>query len=557
MRVLIKKGIKWLPICLLISTTWTLSVSASVDKKFRLDADTLKNISEPSKSSPKIHLKSKKLTKQIVAMEDETVLAVKAGDTIEKLLIRDCNMADEELGPIVVKITKRNKILNIRRLYIGQKIIIPPGLCPSTGIKSLTKAAPISGNKPGNLRQVIITEPPKVEVTRHLDKPSKNVKVIAAIITALDTKPIVKHLATPVAKKDVLPANSPKPTTKSTDSAAMLKAVWENIVPAQKDENKVLTFKSESFTLSLDPARYRLFSAMDGSRILIDHEKNITPQYKSLISAQEPNLQIIIEPLSDEKHFLASLLGVAKFYSVEEDFNLEFGVDPRLEIRSDFKVERTSDSLYKNEVILLNAAKTRTLPSVISFLKNQGFTLHEPFATSAVPLVTRQNILVQITAKTEPKIVDALLAALSLPVEQNKYLEVTPAKDSGIKLSIKLERAFEQNGKRYVILCSDDPAAASISAILKSGGENVIVFKSGDNFSTIAEKILGGLGIRAKYGFQYLWPVERANVSLQLSGIMIEGVGQNGGSLFITDREITSGIMDIAAGNGYIFKGCD
>jgi len=37
---------------------------------------------------------------------------------------------------------------------------------------------------------------------------------------------------------------------------------------------------------------------------------------------------------------MASLLAGARFYSVEENFSLDVGNDPKLTVRADFKIER-------------------------------------------------------------------------------------------------------------------------------------------------------------------------------------------------------------------------
>ena len=97
MRVFIVTGKQLLLPCLFMALSVTLTAhSEVVDPRFKLDTMTLKDISPPQKAHKSAQQHSKKPEKLIVKTGDEIVLRVKAGDTIEKLLMRDCSLTNEE-----------------------------------------------------------------------------------------------------------------------------------------------------------------------------------------------------------------------------------------------------------------------------------------------------------------------------------------------------------------------------------------------------------------------------------------------------------------------------
>jgi len=144
MRVLIETGRQLLLLCLLTAISGAVVVYAEVDAKFKLDDKTLKDISPPPTSSPQKQRHPNKPAVRIVATDNETTLTVKPDDTIEKLLMRGCGLTREETGPLVEEVRRRNKMLNIRRLFVGQNIVVPPLRCTSPG-----RSAPSPGLPPG------------------------------------------------------------------------------------------------------------------------------------------------------------------------------------------------------------------------------------------------------------------------------------------------------------------------------------------------------------------------------------------------------------------------
>ena len=263
-------------------------------------------------------------------------------------------------------------------------------------------------------------------------------------------------------------------------------------------------------------------------------------------------MRIVSESPVNGKRFLAAMLESSGFYSVEENFSMEFGSDPKLTVRSDFKVEKTPESLIKQDVVLMNSGRI-PLPAVIGgLLKKEGFTLHEPFASlhPVVPVVSQS--LYQITTKSQPDIIDALLASISLTPEKERRLDVFAADNNGISLSVKAERYFERGGNRHIVTRFDgDPVTYTLFRILETKGYQVTILEAQDDFRKITEKLLLHLKIQGAYALQTLGHETDANYSLQMSGYKLEGAGLPIGGLFVTNLEIDRVIRDLLTGDGY------
>ena len=160
----------------------------------------------------------------------------------------------------------------------------------------------------------------------------------------------------------------------SAEGMASIRDLWKRLVPKPQPEGP-LEIKADNFTLSLDPKMYEFIPAADGKSIIIDANRNLPPPVRSLIQGHDHDVRIVSESPTAGKRFYTQLLQAAGFYSVEPDFSMEFGDDPRLTVRADYRIERTPESLMRNETVLLYTGSGRyALPeSLQGFLGNAGF----------------------------------------------------------------------------------------------------------------------------------------------------------------------------------------
>lgn len=482
-------------------------VYSAMDPRFELDPEALGGagrVAKPRqvkvKRSSRTHVKS---SPAVAAKGD--VYTVKPADNIFKILMRDYGLSNSEAESFIEEIKRENNIYDIRRLKIGQKIIIPPVRRSSDGALK-----PLQSVRAGN---------------------------------AIDSGS--------AAPEQAFKLESPLQGVSEQDAVALLHKVWNQVVPSKKEQLRPLSFQTSTFSLTLDPERYPTFARMDGGRIVLDQNGGIPPLVKSLIENNDASVRIVTEMPSGTKRFMASMLEAAAFYSVEENFSMEFGVDPKLVINADFKVEKTPESLIKQDVILVNSRRTSLPPSLGEFLKKEGFSLYEPFA-SLKPFAERDSRTIHyISAKTGPGMIDSILAAFSISSERDRPVDVFAADNNGISLSVRAERYFERDGQRYVVTSFDgDPINYTLFRILETKGYKVVVSEPQDDFRKTAEKLISRMKINGGFAHYDLLQDKSAGYSLQMSGFKLDDHQLPGGGIFLTDRPMDRIVRDLFSENG-------
>jgi len=349
-----------------------------------------------------------------------------------------------------------------------------------------------------------------------------------------------------------LKLESPIPMLSEQEVVDRIRDTWDRIVPAKPDLIKPLVLQTSAFSLTLDAKRYPVFGAMDGGRILFDQGGAIPPLVKSLIHEKEPSLRIVSDSDSDTKTLMSSLLEAGGFYSVEENFIMDFGDDPKLSFRADFKIEKSPESLINQDIVLMNSGLAATPPVLGEFLKKEGFLLYEPFATIKQYAVNSSRTIHQITAKKQPDIVDSILKAFSIPSDRDRRLDVFATDNNGISLAVKAERYFERGGRRFVITSFDgDPVNYTLFRILETKGFQVVILEAQDDFRKILEKILHRMKIKGTFAKNNLLQNSTANYSLQMSGFNLDDAGLPGGGIFLTNLGMDRIIRELLTENGY------
>ncbi len=488
------------------------SVHAVMDPRFELDPQTLAS----SKSTSKTRHASDKLTsrthvKQSASMPAKGgIYTIKHGDNLFKILMRDYRLSNNEAESFVEEIKHENNIYDIKRLKAGQKIIIPPVRRRSDGSVKLFQAEQ-------------------------------------------EDRPQVSGSGNP---EQSFKLESPVTTLSEQEAVAKTQDVWNRMIPSGIEQQKPLALQTSAFSLTLDPARYPMFARMNGGRIVLDRNGIIPPLVKSLIEDKDTSVRIVTEPPSGTKNFLASLFAAAGFYSVEENFSMEFGVDPKLTIQADFKVEKTAESLIKQDVVLVNSGRTSLPPSLGDFLKKEGFSLYEPFASLKAFAQHDSRTIHYVSAKKQSEIIDAILSAFSVSSERDRPVDVFSADNNGISLSVKAERYFERSGQRYVVTSFDgDPINYTLFRILETKGYNVVIIENQDDFRKVSEKIISRMKIKGGFAQHTLLQDGLAGYSLKMSGFKLDDALLPGGGIFLTDRAMDRIVRDLFTENGLNVNG--
>jgi hypothetical protein len=354
------------------------------------------------------------------------------------------------------------------------------------------------------------------------------------------------------APKQSLTLESPVPALSAQEAVFMTQNLWEKLVPPRNESLKQLSFQTPSFSLTLDQERYPVFARMNSGRIILDQNGSIPPLVKNLIEDKDSSVRIVTEPPNGSKRFMSSLLGAAGFYSVEENFTVAFGTDPKLTVRADFKVEKNADSLINQDVVIISNNRTSFPSTLGNFLKKEGFSLYEPFASLRSLEPRELHTIHYVSEKKQPEIVDSILSALSVSPEKNKQVDVFAAADNGISLSVKADRYFKRSGKRYVVTTFDgDPVNYTLFRILETTGFNVIILEAADGFRKVSEKLLSRMKIEGSYAQHTLLQDGNSGYSLQMSGFKLDDEQFPGGDLFLTDRAMNNVVRDLVKESGF------
>jgi hypothetical protein len=345
--------------------------------------------------------------------------------------------------------------------------------------------------------------------------------------------------------------------TPASGEAAMttLLTLWDRLVPAAQPVGP-LELRADNFSLSLDPKAYQVLPAADGGKIIIDANRNLPPLIRNLIMEKDPTLRIVSETPSSGKRFFSQLLAASGFYSVEPDFTVEFGDDPRLSVRADYRIERTPESLLSNDTVLLYTDSGRyALPqSLEGFLGNAGFQVIEPDLPhhDAPP---HRDQFIQVSAGSRFQVADTVLAALGLETEAGKSIEFTGWVNQGISLMVRVDRAFIYKGKPYALAAFDgNPVTYTLTRLLETQGVTVVVLGQEDDFHAVTGKLLAALKFPATFDRHRLWPLRETPYTVQISGYLLRDT-TTGRNIFLTDREVTPLLLDLIDRNGYAVTG--
>ena len=509
----------WL--ALAISLASPLSCYA-IDPKFELDPLLLSK-KFASSPSPAVAKQQKSAGKKVArsggrqrsgeaaGREQTSSYTVKPGDHLYKVLAREYGVTGTRADSLVSKIQRLNHMADIRDLQTGTRIIIPLAQPGSAAEETAGRGA--RAGKYGSAA-------PRVPAAVYQMKLSKVGQAGEA---------------------------------QAVESA---RQTWSRLVPPSPGRaSDHFDYRSAAFTLSLDPERYPTLPAQDGGTILVDGAGTLPPLVRSLIQEKNPQIRIVSEDATNRQRFYRALLSAAQFYSFEEDFSVDFGVDPKITVRADFKIEKGADSLLRQDVTLLNVSENHraTPDGLVKLLAGNGFRLVEAGNPSyQSPGGGAGDLLYQVTDKEPKKILDSLLDALAVPFETGKNIDLYDREDIGVRLDVPVDRYFEDNGQRYAVaLFNGDPVTYTLVRLLETKGFRVIMLQAGDDFHSVADKVLSRLHIPGRYGDYDLWSARNVGYGVRMSGAMIRDNRNGDRNLFVTDRNLDPLVKELADLNGY------
>ena len=484
-------------------------LSHAVDPKFALDPSVLsKKFAMPPSPSA-----AKRETGAAAPREKMSSYTVKPGDQLYKVLSREYGVSGARAEALVQRIKRLNHLSDIRNLKGGSTLMIPA-----------VEAAPAP--KSARTRVHSVSRAKKTaKAALRVPAPDYGIK-LAKVARGADAEVVE-------AAREVWPQLVASAGTRTSDH---------------------FDYLTDTFSLSLDPEKYPTLPAQDGGSILVDGGGTLPALVKTLIQEKNPQVRIVSENPGNRQRFYRSLLTAAQFYSFEEDFSVDFGTDPKITVHADFKIEKSPDSLLRQDVALLNVSENRraTPDGLVRLLAGNGFRVVEAGNPSYQGGSGAGDLLYQVTGKEPKKILDSFLDALSVPFETGKSIDLYAQEHIGVRLDVPVDRYFEDHGQRYVVaLFNGDPVNYTLIRLLETKGYRVIMLQEGDDFHSIADKVLSRLHIPGRYGEHDLWPVRNVGYGVRMSGAMIRDNRNGDRNLFVTDRDLDPLVKELADLNGY------
>lgn len=122
-------------------------------------------------------------------------------------------------------------------------------------------------------------------------------------------------------------------------------------------------------------------------------------------------------------------------------------------------------------------------------------------AAGAVP--SAATWLCQVANHDPGRTVESILSALSIPWCRNRIIHSDHS--ASISFSIRVDRYFERKGGRYIVSIGDgDAYTHALLRLLESTGYRIISIGAQDDFKSVAEKLLTGIGVVPDYGVHEL-----------------------------------------------------
>ena len=331
--------------------------------------------------------------------------------------------------------------------------------------------------------------------------------------------------------------------------------LWDKLIPGVQMEGG-LELGADNFSLALAGGAYEIIPAADGGRIIIDANRTIPPLVGALIREKEPAIRIVTGTPGSGKRFYSQLLNSAGFYSVEPDFTVEFGDDPRLSVSAEYRIERTAESFLHNETVLLytHVGRYAIPPSLQGFLGAAGFRVVEPDLPphDSPPLRDR---FIPLSGGGRLQVVDTVLDAVGVAPEAGKSIEFPGWVPQGITLKVRVDRFFAVKGRYYALTVYDgNPASYTLVRLLESKGVTVVLLAPEDEQRTVIGKLLAALNLPATLEPHRLWPLRDTPYTVQMSGYLLRDPA-SGRTTFLTDREVSPLMLELIARNGYAVTG--
>ncbi|WP_306536469.1 LysM domain-containing protein [Geobacter sp.] len=465
---------------------------------------------------------------------DYTRYTVKPGDFLFKILIRDFGLSNARAEALIPEIQRLNKLPSAKRLVVGQTILIPlPRRAPTAAAAAKATPAQTSEPAPDETPPLIIPPAPSsapapiptLSVPPEPREPQRRDTAEQTVGALPPTPPVGETTRETETVQKTMPS-----AAESSFSAALIR-LWEELVPGQE--------LIEPLTVNgrvLDPADNPLLLAADGGRILVDLRDTLTPQLRSQLSQKYPDVRIVARGKDGLKAFFSTLMKTAEFARVEENVAVDFGADPLLTIRADFRVVRLpANGRGPENVLLFVDEHSPCLPASLSdYLGRKGYQVAQFCRGSRDTFVEPGYDLRAIPSSTPCDMAMSLLDSLSLKLERNRIVSGAMGDGSENRFSIRVEGYFEAGGKRFILNCTgNDPYNYTLFRLLQVQGYGVVQPQDNDDFDAVTARLLTELNYPHTFGRHEL---DYGRYRIAITGFKVTRRETSTGRFLITSR---------------------
>ncbi|RNC72300.1 MAG: peptidoglycan-binding protein [Desulfuromonadales bacterium] len=463
-------------------------------------------------------------------IEKVTRYTVKPGDFLFKILIRDFGLSNAQAEAMIPGIQKLNKLPSATRLEVGQTILIPLAR-RSSGVMATAKAAPGSdANRPAEEPAPKVApsppaEVPQTSVAQPVSKPLPRTPAEETVATTAPKPPVAEE------PQRSVPPPRPVPVAAELSFSTALLRLWEELIPGQAGV--------EPLTLNgkvLDPVNYPVLLAADGGKILIDLRGTLTPQTRNQLTQKFPDLRIVSRGEDRVKSFISSLVKMAEFARADENVSVDFGADPKLTVRADFKIARVPTTQRGPETVLLFLDDNGPClpPHLRNYLTNKGYQVAEFCSATSSTFAEPGYDLRAIPSSSPCDMTISLLDALSIKLDRNRIVSGAMGSGTENRFSIRVEGYFEAGGKRFILNCSEnDSYNYTLFRLLQLQGYGLVEPRDTDDFAAVTDRLLTELTYPHTFGRHEL---DYGKYRIGVTGFKVTRRDTSSGRLLITSR---------------------
>lgn len=477
-----------------------------------------------------------KLPPRSVGEEGYSRYTVKPGDFLFKILIRDYGLSNMAAEALIPEIARINSLRSTTQLEVGQTILIPLGKRKAAPSRALPAAAqPTAAAPPPEPAPASPTPAEAAPQTPSVAKPVAQREVSGSPRPGEAAPPLSAPAPPPavaaIEQETTKPYAPMAPLAEATFASSLL-TLWEELVPGQE--------RVEPITLNgkvLPFSDYPLLLAADSGRILVDIKGTLPPPARSQLTQKYPDIRVITRGKDNLKQFLSTLLRAAEFPSVDENFPVELGADPKVTVRPDFRIVRLPAASRGPETVLLFVDEEGPClpPPLKDYLARKGYQAAELCHSAPDPSFAEPGYDLRAIPAVPPcDMAQALLDMLSIRLDRNRIVSGAMGANAESRFSIRVEGYFETDGKRYILNCGEsDSYNYTLFRLLQLQGYGIIQPTEKDDFATVTERILKELDYPHAFG---RYDLDYGRFQIAVTGFKVTRRGNSPGRILLTSR---------------------